>query len=192
MEFIRSWKFMAIILAVLALAAGILVAVGVATHEEAGLMPDAPTWPRERFPLAVCPEAYLDTSDDLMEAVTAVGEACDATNQRLGFPALEVRTDDCDVTVLVGVPSEPGMEPGGDARFRSGPSCAIRTANTGTSEILHLVLQHELGHCLGLAHDDFDTSIMRPVQTPTPDRTFPPRITDADRELLRALYGPPG
>lgn len=192
MEFIRSWEFMAIILAVLALVAAILVAVGVSTHEEPGLMPDAVTWPRDRFPLTVCPEAYLDTSDDLLEAVTAVGEASDVINDRLGFPALEVRTDDCDVRVTVGVPTEPGMEPGGDARIAHGPICHVRTANTGTSELRHLVLQHELGHCLGLAHDDFETSIMRPVQTPTPDRTFPPRITDHDRDLLRALYGPPG
>lgn len=184
-----------VLLIVLALAAIAGVIFGVLTHEEPGIDPRAVPWPRDRFPLTVCASSYLDTSEDHLEAFSAVDEAVEVTNERLGFHALESSRGDasCEIRVTVGVPAEPGwMDPGGDASFGHGPSCDIRTSNTGTSEILHLVLQHELGHCLGLAHDDWEGSIMRRVQTETPDREFPPRITDTDRETLRALYAPPG
>lgn len=193
LDFIRSWKFMAIIAVVLAIAAIAGVIYGVTTHTEPGLMPGAIPWPRDRFPLAVCPDTYA--AGDRTEAIQATADAVETTNDRLGFEALALGlgSGTCDVQVTVGVPSEPGfMDPGGDARTTHGPTCLIRTSNTGTTEILGLVLQHEIGHCLGLAHDDWEGSIMRRVQTETPAGEFPPRITDSDRELLRALYGPPG
>ena len=49
-----------------------------------------------------------------------------------------------------------------------------------------------LTYCLGLAHDDFKSSIMRRTQSSssTPMGAWPPRITDHDRDLLRERYAP--
>jgi len=57
-------------------------------------------------------------------------------------------------------------------------------------ELLNLTIHHELGHCLGLAHDDFEQSIMRREQSPTPWGQLPPWISDDDRALVRSLYAP--
>jgi hypothetical protein len=182
-----------VLLVVLCIAAIAGVIYGVTTHTEPGIDPRAIAWDRDRFPLAICPDTYVD--GDRSEAILATQAALEVTNDRLDFEALALSlgAGRCDITVTIGVPAEPGwMDPGGDATWTHGPLCAIRTSNTGTTEILGLVLQHEIGHCLGLAHDDWEGSIMRRVQTETPDRSFPPRITDTDRETLRALYAPPG
>lgn len=177
-----------VILLALAAIAGVIY--GVTTHTEPGLDPRAITWPRDRFPLRVCSSSYAGDFD----AAPIVATALDVTNDRLGFEVLaSSREDACDVLVILGVPAEEGwMDPGGDAHFGHGPTCTIRTSNTGTTEIRGLVIQHEIGHCLGLDHDDFEGSIMRRVQTSTPDRTFAPRITDTDRDTLRELYAPAG
>ena len=68
--------------------------------------------------------------------------------------------------------------------------CLVTTNNTGTVDMLDLVLQHELGHCLGLAHDDYTESIMyggagRALRVTS---GFPPHISDSDRELLRHQF----
>lgn len=198
MEFIRSWKFMALIIGLLMVSAVIGIVIGVTTHTEPGLLEtidDAgPRWSRERMPLKVCTRSYADT--DIATARRVVEDAIETTNDRLGFVIFEPSLvhSSCDVTVEVGVPAEIGwMDPGGDAQFHRSvpvPSCSIRTSNTGTSELTNLVIQHELGHCLGLAHDTWGGSIMRRVMEPTPPGEYPPRITDSDRDLLIELYAP--
>lgn len=201
MEFFKSWKFMAIIFAVVAALAIAGVVYGVVTHEEPGLMEDAPRWEQSDFPLTVCPASYAPGMPALNEAQNEVANAAERINRRLGFVALEVSyvceiehtCGNCDINVLVGVPAESGwVDPGGSAalvRTDMGTSCDMETSNVH-GELLDLTIQHELGHCLGLAHDDFELSIMRPVQSETPDGELPPRLTDFDRELLRGLYMP--
>jgi len=103
-------------------------------------------------------------------------------------------TDEADVAVTVGAASEPGWAEPGGYTVLSGivdtyQHCEVTTSNTGTEELLYLVSYHEIGcHCLGLAHDDFDSSICRPVQHPTPAGSFPPSLADSDRELLIKKY----
>jgi hypothetical protein len=93
------------------------------------------------------------------------------------------------------LPGPEWLDAEGSARhFRMGEAavppiiCEVTTSNTGDEEMELLVLEHELGHCLGLAHDDFELSIMRRVQTPTPQGEMGPWITDHDRDLLRETY----
>ena len=180
---------MLVAVAVIFVTALVLVIVGVATHEEPGLMNPSLRW--SHMPLSIGCEGYVPSREDDCEvAVRTVA----TINRRLGFTAF--RFDDSDrhdVTITIGVPAEQGwMDPGGDAELSNVDGgyveCRVRTANTGTTEMLSLVLHHELGHCLGLDHDDYEQSIMRPIQTPTPDRTIPPWISDYDRGLLRDLY----
>lgn len=204
----------AIVLIFLAAIAGVIY--GVVTHREPGLMGAcwvgdrvasyevdgadecaALEWPRGAFPLRVGVRFDEVGHPGALEAVAG---AVDRINTRLGFAALLVDPEagcsgEHQVCIEVGVAYERGfMDDHGTARHRQvlggAMRCEATTANTGTDELLAMVLEHELGHCLGLAHDDFGASIMRPVQTSAPMGEFPPWITDDDRALLRSRYAP--
>lgn len=188
---------MIVIVVVLAAIAIPLVVYGVTQNSETepGLVPDAPRWAPDRLPVGVCVIRYsggtvLEPGDR-----SAVDHAVSITDGRLGFGMYELTTaarSDCPVVITLGVPAEPGWtDPGGTARLmgRDGVAtrCEIETSNV-FGELQQLTLQHELGHCMGLAHDDFERSIMRREQSETPDRALPPWISDHDRSLLREIY----
>jgi len=158
---------------------------GLLTYEEPGLAHPEASW--TKTPLSICIE---QGKEDLVFTVQS------SVNTQLGFDALIVNpkpSDTCDITVRMGVAVEVGQDEAG-GRYtleRHGDTythCDVETANTGTTELELLVLEHEMGHCLGLMHDDFDASIMRPVQKPRRDGSFPAMFTDWDRELLREKY----
>lgn len=175
-----------------AVAMGILVAVGVALNadSEPTFLESAILWERDSFPLGVCGSSY--GADELLEEHrSSLEHAIDVTNARIGFPVFVATAARCDVRATFGAPVEPGWrDPGGDARWAGTfPPCEIATANVH-GEVQTLVIQHELGHCLGLDHDSFERSIMRPTQSETPDRALPPWFSDVDREAVRRRYGP--
>jgi len=179
---LTSWKFSLAVVAVLCVVVVSLIVYGVVTHTEEGLLEEPAQW--RSYPLSVCAASYVGANGF---AVDRVAEALEVTNRRLGVSAFVAsHSNDCDVRVVLGAPVEPGwLDPGGDATITSyPPSCTARTSNV-SGELLDLVIQHELGHCLGLAHDTSQDSIMRPTQRAS--RGFPPRISDSDRELLRSI-----
>jgi len=187
--FIKSKTFMTILFVVVSVVAVAGVIYGVTTHKEPGFMTITAGWDRSQFPLQVCASAYVPSNAADAQSTTA--DAVSTINSRLGFKALEVsnagRT--CDIDVTVGVPTEVGFtEPGGNARI-SPKHVKVETANVH-GELRDLVLEHELGHALGLAHDDYEQSIMRRTQSLPPDRELPPWISDSDKALLRASFGP--
>lgn len=183
-----TWKtwLMVVAVAVVFVAAAVFLVIGIATHEEPTFMPNAIAWEPADFPLEVCASDRRGALDD--EPIRYVVQT---VNQRLDMAALAYvgASEGCDVVVTFGVPAEPGwMDPGGDARWEpAGHVCYVGVSNVH-GEMVTLVLYHELGHCLGLAHDDYDQSIMRPVQTLTPDRVIPPWISDFDRDAIRGRY----
>lgn len=185
---------MAVILGVLGVGALVLVIVGVVTHKEAGFMEPDARWAAGALPLPVLCESY---SADGWDGCNTAEAAVVRINRRLGFEVFEfVRTtQDTPVRITVNYPRTPDMmDTAGHAEIVADPStqeisrCWVRTSNIPTTELLGMVIEHELGHCLWLAHDRSDMSIMRRMQRSTGLGSFPPRITDHDRRLLRERY----
>lgn len=182
---------------VFAVAVAVTLAVGVATHDEPGFMPDAPQWERSDFPLRVCGKRYTAEGPAPLDGSQSrtLGYVTRKINARLNFAALEDADDRCEIDVTLNAPpADDWRDGGGDAQLVStdgkAKGCLIRVGNVPSDDLRAMVIEHEIGHCLGLAHDDFELSIMRPVQSATRNRTIPPWITDFDRKLLRERYAP--
>lgn len=189
---------MAVLFAVLTVGTIVGVIYGISTHTEPGFTNRGNSW--NHVPLRVsCAGFVADRQDDCDLALQATARI----NERLGFEMFRylenldpiVADPNADVRILIGTPAIVGdtTHPNGRTELRGRGTiydgCEVRTSNTGTDEMLFLVLYHELGcHCLGLAHDDSEQSICRPVQSHTPDGVIPPWISDFDRELLRGKY----
>jgi len=160
--------------------------------------PELPEW---ELPITV--RSVSSNPHPPVDHQDAVPDLLERMNHRAGVALFEYTTHrDADVMVLVGEPvlvggstGVDGEGSGGDAFHTRRPDgsmqCQARTANTGSVELWWLVAEHELWHCLGLAHDRPQTSIMRERQVPTPDRAFPPRLSDQDVERVRDRYGSP-
>lgn len=172
------------------------------SENENGFMEDWHQWEQSDLPLRL--------STNLYQPQENVEQAIDSHISGIALRAARRWNEDTGVDLFgtefmedgvrahiwidIGVPAEPGwLDPGGTAEIITEPdgskTCLIQTSNTGTDEILSYVILHELGHCLGLAHDDWEGSIMRRTQSNAPDLRDAPRISDHDRALLRNRYG---
>lgn len=196
---LKSWQFslaIAILIAVAAIAGAIY---GVTTHTEPGWMQDGPMW-NGRGTRVVCVRSYASAimDENMISIATpedlASGEVTiHLINDRLGFdmyrlsPHLGER--ECDVVLTYGVPTEQGIqEPGGSAYLNRVSGVCVADVANATGELKTLVAYHELGHCLGLDHDDYEQSIMRRTQRETRNGDFPARFSDSDRDLVRQVY----
>ena len=173
----------------LTVAAIALVAYGVMTHKEAGFTKGGSTrWERSDFPLTIFIAAQDVMWDD--ENREALHSAVGVTNYRLGFPAFRVvgkDKPDPKVSMRFQVPYEEGvMETSGLATCKKG-WCKVEICNVPTVTEMTLAIRHELGHVLGLDHDDFEDSLMFGGELNSGQQY---RLTDYDRSIIRARYSP--
>jgi hypothetical protein len=172
-----------------------LITYGVMSHREPGLLKAC----------AVAPSYYADLSGDCQElkwdllpvqirAVNASADeldifyhAIEAANTRLGFKALEAAPGADNVMVFGEMPP-PGLKLAEGAvtqywlRGEYIDRAEVRIFNIVFPDILYISVYHELGHVLGLAHDDYSDSAM--FISPRRDSVY----SDSDRALLRELY----
>lgn len=186
----KSW-LMAIFMALVFVPALVVFILGIVTHEEAGFERPETSW--DHVPLTVSCSSYTGG----VSGCGRVERAIDSINRRLGFDMLVfVEANFSDIDVTLNAPIEVGAEErdasGGHFVLRRDMSstyftgCTITTMNVPNNVLHSLVIKHELGHCMGLAHDDFAQSIMFKRQREP--EGFHPWITDWDRRLLRDRY----
>lgn len=194
MKWIRSnWTLLAV--AAIFIAAAVVLVLAITNHYEPGFANPDNRW--DHTPLLVGCSGYVPEHDEACETVEMVA---DTINHRLGYEQL-VMTDgpDADIVWMLrapvdvgeavcGAPGECFQLTGSNGQYEQ---CAVQTMNaSGPGDEEWLSIYHGFGHCLGLAHDDYERSIMRPVQRATPDRTLPPWFSDHDRQILRDRYMP--
>lgn len=188
----------------------ILVTIAIVTHDEQTMMTACNTdhgrfdYTGECFPVRMSgsPPFVIDIHLEggrtyNMNYVAILESEVSSLNIRLGRNILvlsDVNDGVCSGDICY-MPEQPRSDDwidsaGTASHYMNGGKCAIKTSNTGNIELESMVLLHEIGHCLGLAHDDFDISIMRHVQTPTPDNQIGPWITDMDKEAILNTYWP--
>jgi hypothetical protein len=211
-DVVKSKTFLTVAVACITVLALVFVVVGVLTHDEPTLINGVPRWERTDFRLGVSAMVYAPGYPEVAmgDDREVVESAMRNINHRLGFKALEWSGSSGrpDIVITMHAPTVLGDPPEEDAfeiRAAGGLSrilhengraieCHVLTSNTARVDVTLLAVEHEIGHCLGLAHDPYGNSIMRdpdvyPMEA-TPPGEFPPRITDADRRVLRRLYGP--
>lgn len=160
-------------------------------------------WAKEQIPITVSTvttpidgEPSLISEDDSRHRV--LDQTIHDLNRELGFEAF-VRRSSGKTLVSAWVhfgggieakrPSHPGYVFHRRIDGKLEGHVYIRSDVESNDRLLSLVCRHELLHLLGLAHDDFEASIMFPVRTDdTFERMSTAHVTDADRARLRELY----
>lgn len=197
----KTWVWYLIGAIVFVLAGG-GVLYGVLTHKEPGLMKvcwtggqavyagaDCTTelkWTKQRLPLKYA----INFDAAHKDYVNSVKAGADLWNKEIGTPLFVFTDKVAEAKIIVEWGSVSGNAGGYTShKGTTGPESATITLTEATD--IHAVYRyaaHEFGHVLGLAHDDFESSIMFPTQ---PGMTGDMKLvlpSDADKKLLQGLY----
>lgn len=201
-------KLMLIFVAVLTVVAGILIAVGVMKHKENDLLHvvwtdgkvsayfdepgegrDALVWKDTDFPLRVKVLNVDRTPQWRMDALKA---SVRSFNTQLRCDIFEiVSSGDGDVFIELEAPREvwtQNLHAGSTTHYISANGSMkanIEIYGVPNMEAALNAIEHELGHAVGLAHDDFEMSLMHPNAVSNSQFS---RLTDHDKKTLRNLY----
>lgn len=157
-----------------------------------GFLPQYRTWRPHWVPLTI----LID--DELTEEVLeALKKAIEFWNEQIGFRLFHdieeepkrvgfymivvPKTDGKVATTKLTFDREDGMISSATVKVRQDVFAEL---NEGENQQRN-VMAHELGHCLGLAHDHIPISIMHPKL-----QAIAPYVTDPDTVLLRRVYRP--
>lgn len=165
-----------------------------------GFIPGSAEWSIWNIPLQIRVEDYPAREPSSAHRRSAA-QAVAAFNDAAGLTLYEITTDPmrgADVVLTFDAPSRPELDPGvlGYAERQEEPDfegevrlvgCTIGLTDAYEIALTSLIIQHELGHCVGLAHDQTRASIMYP-ELAVPDSGFPPALTGADAKRLRQRY----
>ncbi len=150
--------------------------------------PESLLWERERFPLRVSTGANQADSD-LASAISII-------NFQVGCEVFifdgSIPIEQADVSINPYGTMDVELEAFGgstshflDAEWNL--RARVEILGVSNPNMRQRVFVHELGHVLGLMHDDFEASIMFPTQAQTRNIQFI-QFTSGDRKLLRELY----
>lgn len=178
---------MAVVIGVIVAAALVMVIVFVVIDDQPTLVHPERRW--VEVPVSVTCVQYAPSAP----TCGIVQRRVAAFNSAVGFEMYRYDASSAQVGITLGTPVEAGAdEPGGVFELRRDgdtyTSCDIRTMNTGGVEFLAQVIDHELGHCAGLAHDDSPNSKMYPLARERPSGGFGQRWRDGDLAALREQY----
>lgn len=170
------------------------VVIGVTVPpSEPGFLEGAPIWDRADLPIQVSVGRYnVEGTEHRKEDIVMVKRVLKRINKHVGVKLFQLNADPmADIAIELGVPWEVGgTGEEGRAEIRqhmqTAVGCDVIVTGTVPWAIEPAVVYHELGHCLGLAHDERPFSIMYPDTTKeSVGRDFTPH----DVELLRERYG---
>ncbi len=162
-------------------------------------------WPQKQLPLSVV--VFSNNHTALKEqdrGSKIVKEAMDDFNLQVGkllFSVANIADEEPDVVVIWGAPSvvgatgsESGKIGGYVNHAKIGTTMQsiqsiVRIRETSSDRLAFVTTLHELGHVIGLSHDQFISSLMYPRMVTDELNTATTRLTDSDVRLIRTTYG---
>ena len=184
------------------------------TDVNCSVVPGNTLWTKQDFPLRIAaydPDNTPLTADH--EAWRVIDQAIIDTNTQFGFQVFERNTEKAQVRIQWGVPYEANTPHGKAVGFVRHSYTTLLTQDLvpreDTSErhlealvgmravasirFAYIVLMHEFGHVIFLAHDDYTASVMYPVgndDSTSFDSTNWTRFTDMDVASVQQSYAP--
>lgn len=167
---------------------------GILTHKEPTGMVEVKVWRKDWVPLTLLPSDQLEGDARLMEAIKSAARFWnEQTGVKLFMGVKELALEANLLPVLYPTDTDlVGHEDSvafarlrlkGDGSIKSGAVFWVTMEHLPQVD-LNRAMKHELGHCLGLGHDDGESSVMHGKLS---KRAY--RVSTADKVFLREVYG---